>query len=167
MKPLGTSMTTRLTMRAAIALVVASASATWCLATPVVDIGSVPGKLTHVWVGNDLSCQVQHIADGTNHEFYPQDIFPADAGTFLAMGGVLYAPDFAGHDATATDNTFPNTPFTPVSQTVVTGSGAAADPFKVVTTVGVGATGLSVQETDTYIAGREYYTTQIKITNNG
>ena len=32
MKPFGTSMTTKLTMRAAIALVVASAAATWCLA---------------------------------------------------------------------------------------------------------------------------------------
>ena len=33
MKPFGTSMTTKLTMRAAIALVIASAGATWCLAT--------------------------------------------------------------------------------------------------------------------------------------
>ena len=166
MKPIVTSMTAKLMMHLAIALVVASAGATWCLATPAADI-STTGPLTHVWVGNDLSCQVQHIADGTVHEFYPQDIFPGDAGTFIAMDGVLYAPDFSGHDATATDNTFPNTPFTPVSQTMVTGSGAATNPYKVVTTVGVGATGLSVEETDTYIAGREYYTTQIKITNNG
>jgi uncharacterized repeat protein (TIGR01451 family) len=160
-------MTTKLTMRAAIALVIASAGATWCLATPSADISYSAGPLTHVWVGNDLSCQVQHIADGTVHEFYPEDIFPADAGTFLAMDGVLYAPDFSNHDNTAADNTFPNTPFTPVSQTLVSGSGAAADPYTVVTTVGVGATGLSIEETDTYVAGREYYTTQIKITNNG
>ena len=64
MKPFGTSMTTKLTMRAAIALVIASASATWCLATPSADISSA-GPLTHVWVGNDLSCQAQHIFDAT------------------------------------------------------------------------------------------------------
>ncbi len=55
----------------------------------------------------------------------------------------------------------------PGSQTGVTGSGATADPFKVVTTVDVGATGLRIQQTDTYVAGREYYTTQIMISNNG
>ena len=36
-----------------------------------------------------------------------------------------------------------------------------------VTAVGVGATGLVIQQTDTYVTGREYYTTQIMITNNG
>src|SRR3982751_2757148 len=97
MKPLGTRMTTKLATRAAIALVVAAAAATRCLATPSADISST-GPLTHVWVGEDLSCQVQHIADGTVHEFYPQDIFPADSGTFIALDGILYAPDFDNHD---------------------------------------------------------------------
>ena len=62
-------------------------------AVPSADIASA-GPLTHIWVGNDLSCQVQHIADGTVHEFFPQDIIPGDCGTFIAMDGVLYAPDF-------------------------------------------------------------------------
>src|SRR5258707_11905981 len=111
MKPFGTSMTTKLTMRAAIALVVTSAAATWCLATtPSADIFS-GGPLTHIWLGEDLSCQVQHIADAPAYEFFPSDVIPADAGTFIAMGGVLYAPDFTNHDNTATDNTFPNIPF--------------------------------------------------------
>ena len=84
------------------------------------------------------------------------------------MGGVLYAPDFTNHDDTSTDNTFPNIPFTTVSQTPVSGSGAtAADPFKVVTVVDVGTTGLRIQQTDTYVACREYYTTEIMISNNG
>jgi uncharacterized repeat protein (TIGR01451 family) len=166
MKPIVTSMTAKLMMHLAIALVVASAGATWCLATPAADI-STTGPLTHIWVGSDQSSQVQHIADGTTHAFYPPFAIPGDAGTFIAIGDTLYAPDFFNHDATATDNTFPNIPFTPVSQSAVTGSGAATNPYKLVTTVGVGATGLSVEETDTYIAGREYYTTQIKITNNG
>src|SRR5437762_943410 len=167
MKPFGTSMTTKLTMRAAIVLVIASVGARSCLATPVADIASPPGPLTHVWVGNDLSCQVQHIADAPDFEFFPSDVIPGDAGTFIAMGGVLYAPDFSHHDNTAADNTFPNTPFTPISQTPVSGSGTAADPFKVVTIVDVAATGLHIQQTETYVAGREYYTTQIMISNSG
>src|SRR5262245_61926631 len=114
MKTSGTSITTKLMMRAAIALVVASAGATWCLAyTPAVDISS-GGPLTDIWLGNDLSCQVQHVADGTTHEFFPQDIFPADSGTFIAMDGVLYAPDFDNHVySTAGFSIGAYTPFTP------------------------------------------------------
>ena len=159
-------MITKLAMRAAIALVVASAGATWCLATPAADIKSA-GPLTDVWVGNDLSCQAQHIVDGTNHEFFPSDVTPGDYGTFIAMDGMLYAPDFGGHDDTAADNTFPNTPFTPVSQTGVSGDGNAAKPYKVVTMVDVGTTGLQIQQTDTYVVGNEFFTTEIMISNNG
>ena len=160
-------MTTKLITRAAIALVVASASATWCLATPSADISS-GGPLTHVWIGNDLSCQVQHIADAPDNEFYGPDIFPADAGTFIATGGVLYAPDFANHDySSALFFLGAYAPFTFVSQTPVSGSGAAATPFTLVTTVGVGTTGLVIQQTDTYVTGREYYTTEVMISNTG
>jgi uncharacterized repeat protein (TIGR01451 family) len=160
-------MTTKLTMRAAIALVVASVGATWCLAAfPAADISSA-GPLTHVWVGNDLSCQAQHVFDGTTHEFFPSDVTPGDYGTFIAMGGVLYAPDFGNHDNTAADNTFPNIPFSPKSQTPVSGSGTTADPYKVVTVVDVGDTGLSIQQTDTYVVGDEFFTTEIMISNNG
>ena len=49
----------------------------------------------------------------------------------------------------------------------MTGSGTAADPFKVITVVDVAATGLVIQQTDTYVTGREYYTTEIMISNNG
>ena len=133
-------MTTKLTMRAAIALVVASAGAAWCLATPFADISSPPGLLTHVWIGNDLSCQVEHIDDAPVYEFFPSNTIPGDSGTFITMGGVLYAPDFAAHDATATDNLGVYTPFNPIGQTPVTGSGTAVDPFKVITVVDVAAT---------------------------
>jgi uncharacterized repeat protein (TIGR01451 family) len=166
MKPFGTSTITKWMMRATIALAVASAGATWCLATPAADISS-DGPLTHVWVGNDLSCQAQHIFDGTTHEFFPSDVTPGDYGTFIAMGGVLYAPDFVGHDNTAADNTFPNIAFTPVSQTGVSGSGTTGDPFTVVTIVNVTGTALQIQQTDTYAVGDEFFTTKIMLINNG
>ena len=167
MKPFGTSMTTKLTMRAAIALVVASAGAAWCLPPPFADISSA-GPLTHVWVANDLSCQVQHIADAPDNEFYGPDIIPGDSGTFITVGGALYAPDFINHDYTSAGFLLGDyTPFTPVSQTPVIGSGTAADPFKVITVVDVAATRLRIQQTDTYVTGREYYTTEVMISNNG
>src|SRR6478672_8759061 len=122
MKPFRTTIITKLIMRAAIALIIASASATWCLATQSADISSA-GPLTHVWVGNDLSCQAQNVFDGTTHEFYPADTIPGDYGTFIAMDGVLYAPDFLEHGTTATGSIGDTTVFTPVSQTPVTGSG--------------------------------------------
>ena len=189
MKRFATSMTTKLTMRAAIVLVVASVGATWCLlamnpagaltkptkkrsateapaTTPVADIVSA-GPLTHVWLGNELSCQVQHVDDGDVHEFFPDDTIPGDCGTFIAMEGVLYAPDFPAHGTTSTDSIGARTVFTPISQTPVTGSGTTTDPFKVITVVGVAETGLVIQQTDTYVVGQEYYTTEVMISNDG
>ena len=189
MKRFTTSMTTKLTLRAVIGLVVASAGATWCLLamnpaglltkptkkgrvietpamTPFVDIASA-GPLTHVWLGNELSCQVQHIDDGEVHEFFPDDTIPGDCGTFIALEGVLYAPDFSAHGTTSTDSIGARTVFTPISQTPVTGSGTTADPFKVITVVGVAETGLVIQQTDTYVVGQDYYTTEVMINNDG
>jgi hypothetical protein len=179
---------TKLILRAGLALLAASISATWCLmaasnaqpivdpakraathtpaVTPFVDIASA-GPLTHVWLGNELSCQAQHVADGTTHEFYPPGTIPGDCGTFIAMGGTLYAPDFTNHGGTATGNLGTYVVFTPISQTPVTGTGTAADPFRVVTVADVAATGLRIQQTDSYIIGDESYRTDIMITNSG
>ena len=183
----GKRKTTKMAIRAGAALVAASVGATWCLfaasnaksivdpakgaainlpaTTPFVDIAST-GPLTHIWLGNELSCQVQHVIDGSTHEFFPPSTIPGDCGTFIAMGGALYAPDFTARGGTATGGLGAYTPFTPVSQTPVTGSGTSADPFKVVTVVAVGATGLSIEQTDTYVVGVESYRTDITIMNN-
>ena len=47
-----------------------------------VDIGSPSGPLTHVAVGTDLSCQIQHTGD-TSLEFYPSGATPGDCGRDL------------------------------------------------------------------------------------
>jgi len=183
----GKRLTAKMAIRAGVALVAASVGATWCLfaasnaqsivnaakgaatnspaVTPFMDIASA-GPLTHVWLGNELSCQVQHIADGTTHDFFPPSVIPGDCGTFIAMGETLYAPDFANHGGTATGNLGTYVVFTPVSQTPVTGSGTSGDPFKVVTVVDVAATGLRIQQTDTYVIGEESYRTDTMIINN-
>ena len=179
---------TKLILRAGLALLAASISATWCLlaasnaqpivdpakgastdtpaVTPFMDIASA-GPLTHVWIGNELSCQAQHVADGSTHEFYPPSTVPGDCGTFIAMGGTLYAPDFTNHGGTATGNLGTYTVFTPVSQSPVTGTGTQGDPFRVVTVVDVAMTGLQIQQTDSYVIGEESYRTDTTIMNNG
>jgi hypothetical protein len=130
------------------------------------DIAS-EGPLTHVYVGNDLSCQVNHQNEGTTGEFYPPDSIPGDCGTFLAVDGdVLYAPDFPSHGTTATTGFLGSyTPYTAVSQTPVSGSGTSADPYTVVTTADAGASGLRIVQTDKYVVGEEAYRTDVTIQN--
>jgi hypothetical protein len=53
-----------------------------------------------------------------------------------------------------------------VSQSAVTGSGTSADPYKVVTVVDAGTTGLRVTQTDSYVAGQEQYRTDIAVSNS-
>jgi uncharacterized repeat protein (TIGR01451 family) len=133
-------------------------------ATAFQDIAS-SGPLTHIYIGEELSAQVNHILDGATGEFFPPSVIPGDCGTFIVINGTLYAPDFSSHGGTATSGLGTYTPFTPISQSPVTGSGTVTDPFKVVTTVAVGTTGLTIQQTDTYVSGDESYRTDIMIIN--
>jgi len=134
-------------------------------ATPFKDIASA-GPLTHVYLGDELSCQVAHTAD-TFLEFYPPFTIPGDCGTFVAVGASLYAPNFTAHGATATGGLGSYTAFTPVSQSNVTGTGTAVDPFRVVTVADVGLTGLRIRQTDSYVVGDEAYRTEVTISNSG
>src|SRR4051794_6064263 len=125
-----------------------------------------PGPLPTIAIGDEGSCQVAHVGDA-RLELFPSQTTPGDCGTFVYAGGALHAPDFAAHDGTATSSLGPTTPFTPQSQTEVTGSGSAADPLRVVTVYGVGATGLRVTQTDSYVPGQESYRTDVTIDNLG
>lgn len=113
------------------------------------------GPLTQIIIGDQLNCQVGHTAD-TSFEFYPSDTRIAACGTFVVAGGVLYSPASvpAGSQAVGT-------PFTPVSQTPVTGSGTTADPYRIVTVVTLGESGITLTETDSYVVGNEYYQTDV------
>jgi hypothetical protein len=135
-------------------------------ATPFVDIAS-GGPLQDIYLGNELSCQVSRTGE-LLLAFYPPTEIPGDCGTFLAVSGTLYAPDFTSHGLgdTATGGLGLYTPFTPVSQTGVTGSGVPGDPFMVVTTVDVGVTGLQIRQVDSYVVGDEFYTTDVIVSNS-
>ena len=155
------------TTAAALAIAVTGA----VVALPVSAQGAVPfkdistsGPLTHVYVGNELSCQVAYAGD-PRFEFYPSAVAPGDCGTMVAVGGALYTPDFSNHDSTSTSTLGVRTPFAPVSQGNVTGSGSASSPFKVTTRVNVGATGLQITQVDTYVRGEEAYRTDVTVKN--
>ena len=135
-------------------------------ATPFVDVAST-GPLTHIYLGNELSCQVAHEGD-TSLEFYPPETTPGDCGTFLATGGQLYAPEFTAHGAgvTATASLGTYTPFTPVSQSTVTGAGTSVSPYQVTTQVSLGSTPLKITEVDSYVVGNENYRTDVTVSNS-
>lgn len=156
----------RLVLAVSVALVALALPASAGAAVPFQDEGVAAGALNHVIVGNELSCQVQHVGD-TTFEFFPPGATPGDCGTFLSAAGTLFTPDFANHDGTATSSLGTRTPFTAVSQTAVTGTGTAADPLTIVTVADAGGTGLRLTETDTYVSGQESYRTDVTVTNNG
>jgi hypothetical protein len=135
-------------------------------ATAYQDIGLPAGPLTKVAIGADLSCQTAHTGDSV-FEFFPSGATPGDCGTFVFVDGVLFTPDFASHGNTATTALGTRTPFTEVSQPPPTGSGTTDDPRQVTTTVGLGATGIQITQTDSYVAGQESYGTQITFDNTG
>jgi hypothetical protein len=134
-------------------------------AVPFQDISS-SGPLTHVSIGNELSCQVAHTGDPAL-ELFPSGSTPGSCGTFVFVNPTLYAPDFANHDGSATSSLGSYTPFTAVSQTPVSGSGSSANPFKVTTVADVGTTGLRITQVDTYVVGQESYRTDVTIANQG
>ena len=48
---------------------------------------------------------------------------PGDCGTFLAVGGVLFTPDFANHDSSIDQFGSAFTPFTGAGQSARAGAG--------------------------------------------
>ena len=81
----------------------------------------------------------------------------------MASGGTLYGPA----NIPAGGGAAPRTTYTLVSQSAVTGVGTSANPYKIVTVVNLGTSGLQVTQTDRYIVGEEVYQTDAKVTNTG
>jgi hypothetical protein len=134
------------------------------------------GPLTQIFLNSDLSCQAAYSGD-TDGEFYSSDsgITPNGAcGTFVEWNESVFGPNVPAGNS--------RTEFHQVDQTGVTGTGTAADPFKVVTTVDVeqvsqtasaqpaaveGPVLFTVVQTDTYVIGDELYRSDIEVLNNG
>jgi uncharacterized repeat protein (TIGR01451 family) len=121
---------------------------------------SGPG-LTRIQISDRLNCSVNHAMDAKG-EFF----LDTACGTLVAVGATLFGPaNIPAGDGPGRAS--PRTPFTPVSQSAVTGTGTSADPFRIVTVVDLGATGLRITETDSYVAHQESYRTDVQITNAG
>jgi uncharacterized repeat protein (TIGR01451 family) len=113
------------------------------------------GPLNLIQISTLLNCDVRHVDDE-----FPEFFEGTACGTFVAVGETLFGPE----DVPAGPNP---TPFTPVSQTPATGSGTAADPYRVVTVVDLGQTGLRIEQTDSYVVGDESYRTDVVVRNLG
>lgn len=167
MAGIGHSTRARRTCGVLALLVLASFPPAARAAVPFQDVAS-SGPLTHVYLGNELSCQISYAGD-SNNELFPPAATPGDCGTFVAVGGVLFAPNFAQHGPsggnTATSSLGSYTPFTAVSQTPVSGDGSSGSPFRVTTVADVGTTGLRITQIDQYVTGQESYRTDVTVAN--
>ncbi|HEX2191982.1 MAG TPA: hypothetical protein VHH09_02225 [Acidimicrobiales bacterium] len=135
------------------AVVVAAALAVWTGTASAEQTITSAGPLTSIRITDDLNCAVNHASD-TEGEFFGDTA----CATQIAVGGTVYGPESipAGNSPT---------PFTPVSQSAVTGTGSASDPFTITTVVDVGTTGLRITQTDSYVVGQESYRTDVQIAN--
>ncbi len=113
------------------------------------------GPLRSINISPQLNCAVSHTLD-----IYPEWYGTDACATLVAINGVLYGPSSipAGGGAS------PRTTYTPVSQTPVTGSGTAADPYTIVTVVRAGNVA-ELTQTDTYVTGDEFYATRVSVQN--
>lgn len=116
------------------------------------------GPLTSINISPLLNCDVRHQGD-----LYGEWFDDVACGTFVALGGTLYGPEElpAGSDATSVDN---YVPFTAVSQSGMTGTGTSSDPFAITTKVGLGDTGATLTQVDSYVNGATAYRTDISVT---
>jgi hypothetical protein len=149
-------------IRLAAALICAGAllfMVVWPIMAAQQEIASA-GPLTRIIISDDLNCQIAH-RDDTEFELFAPGAELGACGTLLAVGGTVYGPNdipagFVGQTA-----------WLPVSQSPVTGTGSAGDPFRITTVVQAGQTGLTVQQVDTYAVGSQSYRTDVSVTNGG
>jgi len=114
------------------------------------------GQLSSISTSRDLNCAVNHVGDSAP-EFYGSTA----CATLVAVGGTLYGPANIPAGGAAARTTF-----IPVSQVGPVGTGTSTDPFRVTTVVDLGSTGVRLTQTDTYVTGRESFTTNVSLTNS-
>ena len=104
------------------------------------------GPITRINIDNELQNDVDYKD--------VEQTYPDESATHLAVDDTTFG---ARGDIS----------FTPVSQKSVTGSGTQKDPFEIVTKAAAGDTGLILTQTDTYVEGKRWYQTNIKVSNKG
>ena len=145
-----------LTLGALLAVVAPASAATQTITSS--------GPLTQIAVSDTLGCQVTYEGADPPGQLFDGTTDRISCGTALAVGDTTYS--FIYDPADPTDAYF-DAPFTPVSQTGVTGSGTDADPYKVVTVVRAADTGFYITETVTYVVGKETFRVDTRVDNRG
>ncbi len=127
------------------------------LPSPVTITGSPLG----IAVGSDSSIQVYYSGSG---QVYGWQDSSADSGVWLRVGSDLYGPDacFSGRWTT---NMYKVRPWTTVSHSGPTGSGAAGDPWVITTVLDAGTTGVRVTQRASYVNGQDYFRLEWAVTN--
>jgi PKD repeat protein len=117
------------------------------------------GPLTSITISPDLNCNVLHTGDAS-----PEWFAGTACGTLAVdqSTATLYGP----LSIPAGGGASPRTAFTPISQVGPTGTGTSLDPFKIVTVAGLGVSGLTITQTDSYVVGQESYRTDVQISNS-
>lgn len=108
----------------------------------------VPGQLTNLQILPSLQCSIESPTDGRS-VFYAG----TNCGTHLAIDGTTYG--------------FIGSPYTVISGPSVTGTGSAADPLVIRTSVAAGDTGVTLDQIDTFVEGSSLYNTAITVNNSG
>jgi hypothetical protein len=127
-------------------------------AVPFTDLGAPAGPLAHVAAGADLSCQAQHTGDAA-FDFGPPAAPLGDCGTLVAVDGQLFAPAFTAHDGGS--DTAALGSYTPFDARGQVRDGQTA----VVTTAGLGGSGLQIAQRDSYLPGQDAWRTDVTVTN--
>jgi uncharacterized repeat protein (TIGR01451 family) len=146
----------RLGLFAAVVLLAGAALALSSTASASSIVSS--GPLTSITISPDLNCNVFHSGDAS-----PEWFAGTACGTLAVdrSTATLYGPLSIPAGGAAV----PRTAFTPISQVGPTGTGTGLDPFEVVTAVGLGVSGLTITQTDSYVVGQESYRTDVQISN--
>jgi Ca2+-binding RTX toxin-like protein len=130
------------------------------------------GPLERIIISDTLGCQVFFTGADPGGQYFQGTADDFNCGTVLTTAGVVYTfgtevnsvPGDGYFDFTGGP---PAALFTLVSQSAVTGTGTSADPYRLVTVVDAGATGLRITETTTYVLGADRIRTEIKVENRG
>lgn len=128
--------------------------------------GKEPGNITPAQVGSraisgaPLTVRVlDNLAMAVDYEGRRQFYSDTAGGSFVEVDGVVYGstPPAGG--------SFRPLPFTPVSNSAVSGTGTAADPFLITTEVDAGATGVRITQVTTYVNGEQQYRVDLTARN--
>ena len=137
------------------------------------DVRAATDPVLRVGTSPMLGCAVVHRDDpslqffGARAPFPEPDPHDTECGTFLAVGDRVFAPALyvpaAGESGALDGPAFEG--FIPVSQSPVTGRGTPNRPFRLVTSVEAGDTGVALRQTDTWTSSGETVKTRIDVFN--